>query len=146
MKSKIVILLCIIYALFMQSGSEAQVIINGRDTCMCLSPTEVRKSDKIRDERNFLRDQNKDLQGQSDTLKSYVQDLKALGSEKDKKIVSLYDLINMQSNHIVEIENKPTQTIVEKRPWYEIPAYTTAGITLVILICKVFKTSSKASA
>ena len=118
----------------MHSGLQAQIIINGPDTCMCFTSAEVRKSDKIRDERNYLRDQNKDLQNKVDTLKLYVQDLKAQNAEKNKKIISLNDFINMQSSHIIEIENKPTQTIVEKRPWYEIPAYTTAGITLGILL------------
>jgi ElaB/YqjD/DUF883 family membrane-anchored ribosome-binding protein len=118
----------------MHSGLQAQIIINDPDTCMCFTPAEVRKSDKIRDERNYLRDQNKDLQNKVDTLKLYVQDLKALDAEKNKKIISLNDFIDMQSKHIIEVENKPTQTIVEKRPWYEIPVYTTAGITLGILL------------
>ncbi len=135
--SKIIFILCIFYALFMHSELQAQIIINSPDTCMCFTPAEVRKSDKIRDERNYLRDQNKDLQNKVDTLTLYVQDLKAQNAEKNKKIISLNDFIDMQSKHIIEIENKPTLTIIEKRPWYEIPAYTTAGITIGILL-KIF--------
>ena len=118
----------------MQSGLQAQITINGPDTCMCFTPAEVRKSDKIRDERNYLREQNKDLQGQNDTLKLYNKDLKAKGLEKDKKLIVQNDFINEQSKHITEIENKPTQTIVEKSPWYEKPAYVTAGVTIGILL------------
>lgn len=104
---------------------------------MCFTPAEVRKSDKIRDERNYLRDQNKDLQGQIDTLKMYIKDAKDNIKKKDTTIISLRDFINFQDRHIIEIENKPTQTIIEKRPWYEVPAYTTAGITIGILL-KIF--------